>query len=459
MWEEQSVEKLYIWGAGDIGKRILEHLDNKWEIVFVDSNTQLAGTHYCGRKIISVNEYLEKHSEEFILIAHLYENESINILHDNNIINYFTHCDLPAEFNEPYVRSDLKEYIINYLKNRENYILYGLNIYSIIIYDWIYKTYGYRPYILPQDNISKQFIDKISQHCKDLKLITSIKELDNIEEVCICTNNYSELIVGNTFDEYCVTDIFDCSDKIDSYYNPAIEKFHDIHKGQRCFIVATGPSLKTEDLDLLKCNKELCISMNSIFYAFDKTDWRPNYYVMADHRGLNEYEEVLDTLPVKYKFLSDSSKSFWEIAHRKNVFRFHQHYEYYFDRLPKFSDDFSSKSYNGTTVTYTCIQLAVYMGFKNIYLLGVDFSYQEQGEKYLHFHKKDKLVATGFKHQVYLAYLSAAEYAKKNNINIYNVTRGGRLEIFPRVSFDDLFSEHEGRENDRAARKANILNK
>lgn len=433
------MRKLFIWGAGDIGKRVISHFDDDWEIIFVDSNRQLVGSCYCGRIVIDITKYLGEHSNEFILIAHLNENNSIEILQTNNISNFFIHCDLPGEFKEPYVRNEFKEYIINYLKNRKNYILYGLNLYSIIIDDWIFKQYGYHPYILIQDTISKRFVDEIKQQYKGLRLVDNIKKIDGIEEICICSNEYSELKASNVFVEYCVTDIYDCSDKIEIYHNPAIEKFHNIHKGKRCFIVATGPSLKTEDLDLLRSNKEICISMNSIFYAFDKTEWRPDYYVMSDYRGFSVYNELLDDLPVKTKFLSDNSESFWKNPHEENIIRFHQHYEYYFDKLPKFSDNFSFKSYIGTTVTYTCIQLAVYMGFKDIYLLGVDFSYQEKGGKYSHFHKEDELVSIGFERQVFLAYLSAAEYAKKKNINIYNVTRGGKLEIFPRVNLDDLF--------------------
>ena len=107
------MKKLYIWGAGEIGTRVYNHLDDTWEIMFVDSNTQLSESYRCGKKIIDIAEYLEKHSDEFVLIAHLCEHESIKTLKDNNIINFFTHCDLPGEFKEPNIRDDFKKYIIN----------------------------------------------------------------------------------------------------------------------------------------------------------------------------------------------------------------------------------------------------------------------------------------------------------------------------------------------------------
>lgn len=436
------MKKIYIWGAGEIGRRVLIHLDDTWEIMFVDSNIQLSGTYRYGKKIIDISEYLDKYSDEFVLIAHLCEDESIKILKDNNVINYFTHCDLPGEFKEPYVRDDFKKYIIDFLSSRTDYILYGLNIYSIIIDDWIYKQYGYHPYILIQENITEEYVDKIKKQYEGLNLITNIKEADNIKEVCICSNGYSELRSSTTFAEYCVSDIYDCSAKIERYYNPAIKKFHNLHKGQRCFIVATGPSLKIEDLDLLKCNKEVCFSMNTIFYAFDKTDWRPDYFVMSDYVGINKYSGVLADLPVRYQFIGDGSEAFWKNPHGENVFRYHQHYEFSFNRLPKFSDDFSLRSYMGGTVTYTCMQLAVYMGFTEIYLLGVDFSYSgnKSGQKYTHFHEEKELTAIGFYQYDGSSYEAAESYTKKHGIKIYNATRGGYLEVFERVDFDNLFN-------------------
>ena len=437
------MKKLYIWGAGDIGRRVLNHLDDDWEIVFVDSKIQLANKKYYEKKVISVEEYLQNHSHEFILIAHLYEIESIKILQSKNIINYFVHCDLPGEFKEPCIREDLKEYVISYLKDRQNYALYGLNLYSIILDDWIYKKYGYHPYIIIQDNISGEFVDKLKQQYSNLNLINNEGSIGDLDEVCVCLHNYDELKKADVFANYQLTDIYDCSDRITSYHNPAIAKFRNLHNGKRCFIVATGPSLTVSDLNMLKDHNEICFSMNSIYHAFDQTEWRPDYYVMSDYRGFDEYKDLLDTLSVKEKFLSDTSESFWNMPHANNVFRYHQHYEYCSDRLPKFSDDFSIRSYIGTTVTYTCMQLAVYMGFKEIYLLGVDFSYGGNctNKKYGHFHKEDELVAIGFVKQVELAYRAAEKYTKEHGRKIYNATRGGKLEIFERVNFDLLFSE------------------
>lgn len=437
------MKKLYIWGAGDIGRRLIRHFDEDWEIIFADSDKKKKGSSCCGREVISIEEYIKDHSDEFIIIANLYENECMEILRENHVINYFVHCDLPGEFKEPCGRDYLKNHIIGYLGRREDYILYGLNLYSIVIDEWIYKRYGIHPAVLAEDDVSSGYTDKIKRQYPGLNIIESMEQTATVKEICVCTGGYTELKKQNLFKEYRLTDIFDCTDKIENYYNPKIEAFHNIHKGKRCFIVATGPSLKMEDLDLLNERKEICFSMNSIFYAFNETDWRPDFYVASDYRIFDEYKGILERLPIENIFLNDTDKEFWKNPHINNFFKFHQHYEYCFDRFPKFSDDFSRKSYIGATVTYTCMQLAVYMGFKEIYLLGVDFSYggEKKNTKYSYFHKPEKTERTvkGFVKHVTLAYQSARRYTDTHGIKIFNATRGGKLEVFERVDFDSLF--------------------
>lgn len=72
------------------------------------------------------------------------------------------------------------------------------------------------------------------------------------------------------------------------YHHPELRKYFNIHneEGRRLFIVATGPSLRLEDLDFLHERHELCMSVNMVNRCFDRTNWRPNYYVFEDMHGL-----------------------------------------------------------------------------------------------------------------------------------------------------------------------------
>ena len=49
-----------------------------------------------------------------------------------------------------------------------------------------------------------------------------------------------------------------------------IAALHNRYKKHRCFIVATDPSLSFDDLNILNRNHEFCMSVNTIFYRFEK---------------------------------------------------------------------------------------------------------------------------------------------------------------------------------------------
>lgn len=47
--------------------------------------------------------------------------------------------------------------------------------------------------------------------------------------------------------------------------DPELKKLKDTHKGEKCYVVALGPSLTVEDLNLLKEHQAVCFSVNGIF--------------------------------------------------------------------------------------------------------------------------------------------------------------------------------------------------
>lgn len=118
-----------------------------------------------------------------------------------------------------------------------------------------------------------------------------------------------------------------------------------------------------------------------------------------------------------------------------------------------FSEDVSNHFCDGGTDTYEAIQLAVYMGFKEIYFLGIDHHYaasvDAEGNLVVdktvkdHFDDTDCMVI-GFPatlETAQYAFTIAKEYADNHSIKIFNATRGGKLEVFERVDFDDLFRD------------------
>ena len=115
--------------------------------------------------------------------------------------------------------------------------------------------------------------------------------------------------------------------------------------------------------------------------------------------------------------------------------------------------------FTGYSVLYSCIQFAYFFGIETIYLLGVDFNYnfsssklsrsdgatqmyESEGESN-HFHPDYKKAGEiyydpNLEHQK-LAFIKARQVFEDSGRSIYNATRGGRLEVFPRVEFDCIF--------------------
>lgn len=228
-----------------------------------------------------------------------------------------------------------------------------------------------------------------------------------------------------------------------------LQKLKDIHKGKRAFIICNGPSLKSEDLTTIYNSGEISFASNKIHKIFSKTPWRPMYYTVMDENYQFSLIDIMNLIPAKYKFFRveswistrkvSGSKIFLNtIGGRKLL------------KECRFSDNCSKVVFTVATVTYTMIQLAVYMGIKEIYIIGCDNSYSREINKdgtYVDYNVKsyfegsdnsDQLMAASV-WQMNIAFECARKYADTHGIKIYNATRGGNLNAFERVCFDSLF--------------------
>lgn len=215
----------------------------------------------------------------------------------------------------------------------------------------------------------------------------------------------------------------------------------------RCFIVATGPSLTMEDLQKLKGEKT--IGLNSLCKVFDKTGWETSYYVIQDHgvflKLLPELSKMNQT-----KFIHADQK-FKKSELEKVVCDKYVFPRYYGNHLwnrrhlkTGFSDDVSMIVHEGYTVAFVALQMAAYMGFDEIYLVGTDCNYSKDETKQ-HF-VSSGYYATNYAtigNEMIFAYGEAKKALDEKGIKVYNATRGGMLEVFPRVDLDEVLSEKE----------------
>ena len=220
-----------------------------------------------------------------------------------------------------------------------------------------------------------------------------------------------------------------------SFYKRNLRDLYHIYEGKRCFLIATGPSLLVEDLELLK--NEICISMNTIYRLFDKTDWRPSIYGIQDKEV---YKKIKEDIKSHYQelgtvMIGDSVGDFSIPA-----YYFHLDIQKHLIGNNKtiFSKNVDAKVYDGFTITYSMIQIAVYLGFKEIYLLGCDTNYR--GPK-SHFDDNKYEIPKGmdlFYDNAVAAYEAAKVYTDRNGVSVINCTRGGMLEVFKRESLENV---------------------
>ena len=62
-------------------------------------------------------------------------------------------------------------------------------------------------------------------------------------------------------------------------YGKKLKQFKNTHKGETCFIIGNGPSLKVGDLTRIHELGIPSFAFNRIFCIFDETPWRPTYYI------------------------------------------------------------------------------------------------------------------------------------------------------------------------------------
>ncbi len=227
-------------------------------------------------------------------------------------------------------------------------------------------------------------------------------------------------------------------------------KLRNSHLGESCFIIGNGPSLTVQDLDTL-CRLGIdTFAVNRIYQIFPQTQWRPAYYVNTDHVLIRDKLDEVAKIPAEIKFIPLQNKYYHGISVAGATYFFRN------DRREKDqSEGFSLNCTNQVnirgTVTIDCIQLAMHLGYKNIYLLGIDHNFDkiitENGEVIIDPSVKnyfvegyDADVAGEVVHDLGTttkAYYDVRRFVDKTDVTIYNASRKTKLDAFPRVSFEE----------------------
>ena len=236
-----------------------------------------------------------------------------------------------------------------------------------------------------------------------------------------------------------------------------IKSYHNIHQGKRIFIIASGPSVRMEDVDKLK--DEIVIVLNGSILLFEKLEWDPKYYCVSDSEVIEKFMHEVGKYSIDASFVGFSNRKIMRKYHTNVVF----YDEYMRDTLfpfnikrvkkhMAFSDDLYKYGVymGGRSITTAAVQLAAYMGATEIYLYGTDCDYQSAGNHFYDANEADAIPLddTTFTAAMFAFFSHAQKVSENCDFKIYNATRGGKLEIFTRKNFDDIeFEENNDKEN------------
>jgi len=225
-----------------------------------------------------------------------------------------------------------------------------------------------------------------------------------------------------------------------------LAKFKDIHRNQRCVLIANGPSLRKLDMSMFK--DEITIGLNRVYLAFDDWGWETDYLVAINELVLSQYkDDILSTNAIKFlnwasirgDDCDDRVYGIFKGLHTK-----------------PFSEDITKGLNFGATVTYAALQIAKYMGFKEVYIIGLDHNFpsakykmpnvtelveENQDENHFlnnyfpkgHLWQTPDLVASNY------FYRLAKDAFAKDDIALFDCTEGGKCDIFNKQSLSSIF--------------------
>jgi hypothetical protein len=195
-------------------------------------------------------------------------------------------------------------------------------------------------------------------------------------------------------------------------------------------------------MDLKPLRQYHTFGLNKIYLLFDKVDLNLTYLVAVNKLVIQQSAQIYQNFPIPL-FLN--YKNARDVMNKKE-----NCYFVYTGAKSIFKPDITRKICEGATVTYVAMQIAYYMGFRNVFLIGVDHNFKAQGKPYekqfIKGQDPNHFDPNYFGNQEWqLPNLEASEFAydlakhfyNKDGRRIYDATVNGKLNIFPKMSFEE----------------------
>lgn len=237
------------------------------------------------------------------------------------------------------------------------------------------------------------------------------------------------------------------------------------HAGQRCFILGNGPS--ANKLDLMALKGEIVISVSNGYLHQGYATFAPRYHCVPQITyGKMTREDVVAWFTEMHQQLGNAelflNETEAELVRTHGLFPGRTvHYVALRESFDELSEreiiDITRPIPRVESVPVMALMLAMYMGFSDIILLGVDhdswltghynyaFKVKALDGKDVSVDNEGRILTPNYDTfhglaRLWRQYRILGEIASENKIRIANATDGGELDEFPRQEFASLFS-------------------
>lgn len=238
------------------------------------------------------------------------------------------------------------------------------------------------------------------------------------------------------------------------------KELKDRHVGSRCFILGAGSSVKAQDIS--KLAGEFVISVSNTFVHPDFSRIKPRYHVLPpllkSHGRLHTEEKFVGWLQ-EMEVATGEAEMIMHIGDREMVERnglFKDRAIHWVEYADAWDENFDT-SINLMrvlpiwSVSELALTVAVYLGFDQIYLVGIDHDWFNDALVYFYDHAKQhalrpdqsdlSFVDSEFQMRRHAEIFKKYKYLNSIKKNIYNANANPRqyLDVFPKVGYDALF--------------------
>jgi hypothetical protein len=229
-------------------------------------------------------------------------------------------------------------------------------------------------------------------------------------------------------------------------------KFRDIHRGERCFVFGTGPSLSMlSETEVTALQGEVVFATNSFYKIQKLSRIFPKYYALLDNLYWTDWADAFSEVSRVYNkapptFITDTRANNLALAATPA-----SHIYIYSKKFPttKVSANLETNIYAAMNVVSYSILTAVYMGFKEINLLGCDYTaFCKKGRGHA-YDDTQELAGIDYNLAFYLKYYWLTteihyliqRYARHRDVRILNLTPGSLLDAYECGSLPDHLLE------------------